>query len=473
MSTQRTDEQKLHKEHIAELKRAVKYYKELSDEVAGYNVLVDSKTIILKNELEKKRLGHNLLRKLHDIVGSTFNLESFFNSTLELILTTWNLDRIIVLWNAKGNSDGLTGNWHRGYSEEEILNTLDDTAVYPYLQSMENTSFLINGTTRKTELHSQICEALQLPFMVGAPIMHEGVVVGWLIGGREKEALPFYPPLQNSDVETFEILSSFISATTYNYKLYANLEKANFRLANYNKELEIKVKERTKNLELSRKELEKEKEKSDQLLLNILPAEVAEELKNTGKSKAKSFDLVTIMFTDFQNFTSMAESVSANKLVNELNICFTKFDEIANKYGIEKIKTIGDAYMAVGGLNKEIPNFTESIILAGLEMQQFMRERSQKLHGFQDDLHMRVGIHSGPVVAGIVGLNKFQYDIWGDSVNLASRMEGAAPVGAVNISKTTYDLVKDNEHFDFTHRGKINIKGKDPVDMWLVEMRES
>lgn len=212
-----------------------------------------------------------------------------------------------------------------------------------------------------------------------------------------------------------------------------------------------------------------EKEKSNSLLLNILPAEVAEELKRNGESKARAFDMVTVIFTDFKGFTQASEIFSANELVDELNYFFKGFDRIMEKYGIEKIKTIGDAYMAVGGLHNNAQEGAYMTTKAALEMQEFVlaRKKLMESEGIQA-FEMRVGLHSGPVVAGIVGFKKFQYDIWGDTVNTAARMESAGEIGKVNISQTTYQLIAGTNEFSFTNRGKIQVKGKGALNMYYV-----
>ena len=217
-----------------------------------------------------------------------------------------------------------------------------------------------------------------------------------------------------------------------------------------------------------------ERERSENLLHNILPEEVAAELKEKGTSEAKDFDNVTVLFTDFVEFTQTAEKLSAKELVGEINTCFKAFDEFMTKYKLEKIKTFGDAYMAAGGLH--IPRTSEprDVVNASIEMQAFMLERkasrsAQNLPAFD----MRLGIHTGPVVAGIVGVKKFQYDIWGDTVNTASRMESHGEVGKVNISNDTYQLIKDDGRFTFESRGKLEVKGKGEMEMHFVFLKNS
>jgi class 3 adenylate cyclase len=210
-----------------------------------------------------------------------------------------------------------------------------------------------------------------------------------------------------------------------------------------------------------------EKERSDKLLLNILPAETAEELKSNGLAQARKYDLVTVMFTDFKNFTEASEKLSPEELVKEINHCYSEFDRIIEKYGIEKIKTIGDSYMCAGGLPATNDTHPWDVVNAGLELQKFIISHKEKrIAANEPYFELRLGIHTGPVVAGIVGIKKFAYDIWGDTVNTASRMESSGEVGKVNISGTTYQLVKDK--FTCIYRGKVQAKNKGEIDMYFV-----
>ena len=249
--------------------------------------------------------------------------------------------------------------------------------------------------------------------------------------------------------------------------------------------------------------LQVEKDRSESLLLNILPADIAAELKEKGKAEARNFERVSILFTDFKGFTEQSAKLSAAELVNEINHCFEVFDGIMEKYGIEKIKTIGDAYMAAGGLPVPTDDSVKNTVLAALEMQAFIVNRKATFDAQNSSpsgrpggasFEMRVGIHTGPVVAGIVGVKKFQYDIWGDTVNTASRMESNGEVGKVNISQATYELLKDTaiggtgtstplrhcsgqalgvtNQFEFESRGKIEAKGKGEIEMLFVSLNK-
>lgn len=211
-------------------------------------------------------------------------------------------------------------------------------------------------------------------------------------------------------------------------------------------------------------ELKLEKQKSDDLLLNILPGEVADELKEKGYTTAQHYNNVTVLFTDFVNFTSAGETMSPQGLVDELHTCFKAFDEIIGKYNIEKIKTVGDAYLAAAGVPVKDANHAIHVVKAAIEINQFMHHRRTQMGN--DTFEVRLGIHSGNVVAGVVGMKKFAYDIWGDAVNVASRMESSSEPGRINISGATYGLVKN--YFMCEYRGQIPAKNKGVIDMYFV-----
>ncbi|MFM1876354.1 MAG: hypothetical protein RL266_2091 [Bacteroidota bacterium] len=213
------------------------------------------------------------------------------------------------------------------------------------------------------------------------------------------------------------------------------------------------------------------KRKSDALLLNILPAEVAEELKETGTSKARRLENVTVLFTDFKGFTSMSEVLSPEELVAEIHYCFSAFDAILGKYQVEKVKTIGDAYMAAGGIPTPKIDNAKDVVRAAIEIRDFMKQRAEELAAKgKQAFEMRIGIHTGTVVAGIVGTKKFQYDIWGDAVNTAARMESSGMEGMINVSQSTYEIIQKDFHC--ISRGKIKAKGKGEMEMYFVELKE-
>jgi len=228
-------------------------------------------------------------------------------------------------------------------------------------------------------------------------------------------------------------------------------------------QLEEKLAESNKIIQQKKSQLKIEKKKSDDLLLNILPQDIATELKIRGYSEPRNYELVSVLFADIKGFTAFSEHLSSKELLKNLEFYFTAFDDIMEKHGLEKIKTIGDAYMAAGGIPKRNTSNPIEITCAALIMQQFVREQ-KKERDFSWEL--RLGIHTGPLVAGVIGKNKFAYDIWGDTVNIASRMESMGEVNRVNVSRSTYELIKD--YFDCEYRGKIEVKGKGTRDMYFV-----
>jgi class 3 adenylate cyclase len=231
-------------------------------------------------------------------------------------------------------------------------------------------------------------------------------------------------------------------------------------------ELEEKVAERTKEVVEQKELIEAEKEKSESLLYNILPQTVAKELIETGTTKPARFEEVSILFTDFVDFTNISASIPPAKLVHELNEIFFEFDDIVKDLGLEKIKTIGDSYMAVSGLPIERDDHAVLCVRAAIAMLQCINKRNEQS---AIKWNIRAGIHSGPVVAGVVGKHKFTFDLWGDTVNMASRMESNGVAGSVNLSAYTYDLVR--KEIDCAYRGKIDIKGKGVIDMYYVDVK--
>ena len=242
-----------------------------------------------------------------------------------------------------------------------------------------------------------------------------------------------------------------------------NSNRKNKLLGKQKTEIEIQKDE----LESSRDLIEQERSKSEALLLNILPKETAAELKEAGVAKPRKYNEVSILFTDFSNFTHLVQDLNADELIQELNKYFLAFDEICEQHNIEKIKTIGDSFMCAGGIPIENTTHARDAILAAKEMQNFVKRTNEKRKAQNlPPWEMRTGIHTGPVIAGVVGSKKFAYDIWGDAVNTASRMETACEVGRINISATTYERVKDE--FDCTYRGAISAKNKGEIDMYFV-----
>lgn len=227
-------------------------------------------------------------------------------------------------------------------------------------------------------------------------------------------------------------------------------------------------------LTMQSKTIAEEKSKSDHLLLNVLPEDIAEELKSKGHCEARHYDQVSILFTDFVNFTKYSETITPANLISELHHYFQYFDQVIEKYKLEKIKTIGDAYMAVSGLPKSDPDHALNAVSAAIEMQTYIKQciETPLLEESKDykpaRFQMKVGIHSGDVIAGVVGTKKFAFDIWGDTVNTAARILQSAPPNTINISRDTYNLVGNKIKCSF--RGMIPLKSKGDMELYTVDI---
>lgn len=289
-------------------------------------------------------------------------------------------------------------------------------------------------------------------------LIQEGFAAGVLSGYASQIIIPL--------TSEGQILGTIIFATTKPHSYNREDVRIGYLLA-LQLSSAIRNAERFKEINRLYSELDAEKQKSDKLLLNVLPVEIANELKIYGKVEPVYYESVSVVFTDFKGFTQLAEKMTPRELVDELDFCFSYFDRVVDKYGLEKLKTIGDSYMCASGIPKPHPTHAFDAVLAALEILQFMELR--KKHKFYENTpywDIRIGIHSGPILAGVIGNNKFSYDVWGDTVNTASRMESSGVPGDVNISQATFELVKD--FFECEHRGKILAKNKGELDMYLV-----
>ena len=210
--------------------------------------------------------------------------------------------------------------------------------------------------------------------------------------------------------------------------------------------------------------IKEEKEKSDRLLLNVLPAKVADDLKRTGKTTPDSFRDVTVLFSDFVSFTRLSSTLDPETLIGELNDIFTAFDIAIEKNGCERIKTIGDAYMAVSGMPAPDPRHVENILDSALEIVAYLEDRNRES---KVKWNARIGVHTGKVVGGVVGVKKYIYDVFGDTINIASRMESHSEPMKINVSEEAYKLAK--EKYNFVDRGAVDVKGKSAMKMYFCQ----
>ena len=277
--------------------------------------------------------------------------------------------------------------------------------------------------------------------------------------------LQFNFDLQKKE-DQIDILEKEAEILELNEKRQKIVKYISFGLAGFILIIAIGLLNRYKYVRKTNRIIEEEKDRSEKLLLNILPEETALELKQNGMVKAKQFKSVTVLFTDFKGFTKYSENLSPEELVETIGFYFSKFDEIVEKYDLEKIKTIGDAYMCAGGLPFPTEDHAQKMIMAAFEIAQFVEDTKRDVAISKMTFDIRIGINTGPVVAGVVGSKKFAYDIWGDTVNVASRMESMSEPGRINISENTYALVKDD--FKCKYRGEIEAKNRGKLKMYFV-----
>ena len=343
-------------------------------------------------------------------------------------------------------------------SKKRILIAEDESVIaIDIARTLERLSYKVIGYSRTGV--DVILKAGQLnPDLILMDIMLEGEVTG--IDAAEKIMNLYNIPViyltAYADPATLEkakltepfgyILKPFDERT-----LHTAIE-----MALYKYEISNKLRERTEELKI-------EKEKSDNLLQNILPLPIIKELKEKGVITPRYFESVTLLFTDFEGFTQLASGMHPESLVNELNVIFKRFDLLITKYGLEKLKTIGDSYMVGGGFPIESKDHAVNVVKAAIEMLNSIEEiNNESNHQWK----MRVGAHSGNIVAGVVGKIKYTYDVWGNTVNLASKMERQSLPGKINITSSTYNLIKDE--FDCEFRGSAEIPGNGHIDMYFV-----
>lgn len=451
--------------------RELAYYKSKLDALTGELINKDYAVAQLTNESRQLQSGFKLLLS----IGSEFykhpELNDLASFCCENTLRLLSLDQVILLRRTEDNYFKI---FAKKGTDEDVSS--DETTLS--LSRLKNwfddkDTLLINGNSKMNDAELDICEWSGFPFCVAAMINIDQGEDYMIFGGRKSERKPLrHLPLSETDVYIFQSVASLFSDLAgklmFDKKLEEERSQNAKRLEEYNARLEIKVEERTKEITEQKNLIEEERQKSEALLLNILPSETAEELKLNGKSEPRRFEEVSVLFTDFVSFSKVSERVTADVLVNEIHHYFSAFDNIISKYNLEKIKTIGDSYMCAGGIPVSLSDHACLTVRAALEIADFVNKtRLERLKTGELSFEIRIGVHSGPVVAGIVGIRKFAYDIWGDTVNYASRMESSGQPGRVNISGITYNLIK--HRFKCTYRGKIEAKGKGYLDMYFVD----
>jgi class 3 adenylate cyclase len=449
---------------------SVAYYERLADANAGQIIRADAQLSLTRRQLDQRSKGFRIL----SLLGGTISLNSYsdmgpiFSDTLTLIHEVFQVDRTVVLWQHTSMAGVYTVAHHLGLDAEVVkrLAVLMFNITPELLDTQE--ALVLNRATTKIPIMELLQSMLGLTFFVCVPFKSGEDTLGYLLVSNDKEAFPFYPPFDQGHVEIFTAISAFISAAWTNQKLYHDLSDALADLGKVNSELESRVAARTADLDQRNSQLALEKDRSEELLLNMLPRLTAMELQRTGQAVPRSFDSAIVVFADIVGFTDIADKMSAGELVGELDQVYRAMDHIISRYGLEKLKTVGDCYMFAGGLPTPDSRAAVSAIQACLEFQDYLLRRSEELERQNKPSFLfRYGVNSGPVVAGVVGSKKFVYDLWGSTVNIAARLESAAEVGRINISYSTYNLVKDD--FLCTPRGDITIKHGRRIPMYYVE----
>jgi class 3 adenylate cyclase len=419
-------------------------------EKAGFLDLAKFSSDSLNKDQISSSLDLITIVKSTEAISSQVRFKDLIEAMISIVTENAGAERVVFILSQNDNLTIRSDNFNPDLINDSISTSYEDYynvphSVINYTLNTKNPVMINNAHEDEVYRHDPYITDNKLKSILCLPFLKQGKISAILYLENNLTTGAF----TKERIDLLKLLSGQIAISIDNALLYDNLEE--------------KVEFRTQ-------ELRKEKEKSENLLLNILPAEIAEELKETGTTEAKSFEQVTVLFTDIKNFSSICEHLSAEELVKEIHYFYSEFDKIIGNYNIEKIKTIGDCYMCAGGLTKSSDSAPLETVQAAMEMNQFLLKEIEKQSTSSrtsELLNMRIGLHTGPVVAGIVGIKKFAYDIWGDTVNIASRMESNGEPGKINISGNTYEYIKNN--YQCTYRGKIEIKNRGLIDMYFVD----
>ena len=433
-------------EHQDEAQKQINYYKERLKTLSSSLMSLEYANANLSKDVLQMSEGLSVISELQ-----LWNTESQMEVLLDLLAEKINvrlkMDVTLMLMPVKDDASEYVPHYIKSYADYNKERALNVRLVIPEAFYQSSVPLIANDDSHSDPMVVALRNAFQLDHFILCPVMHDSKVIMYIFTGRRKQLLQSGKGILTYHQNILEAIGGVISAVQNQIDRNVILEKL--------------VDKRTE-------ELRKEKEVSESLLLNILPYETTQELKANGYVKAKEYNTVTVLFTDFVGFTVLSSGHSPQELVTEIDHYYRAFDNITQKYGIEKIKTIGDSYMCAAGLPVEKETHAVDAVLAAFEIRNFVEKvKEERIKDRKPFFEIRIGLNSGPVIAGIVGIKKFSYDIWGDTVNVASRMESSSMPGKINISHSTYELVKDE--FECTYRGKLNAKNKGHIDMYFVE----
>lgn len=442
-----------------DLQRALAYYEKRVDELGGANVKADSVISSVKSDLRVKNDGFDLLAELQESIDAQMPVEEVIDKTLEAINLRLRMDRSVFLART-GEGTSFVPRFGLGFDAPTLSRFPSLSFDFGTALPGKDSYLLVNKGSDAPPLVEELREHLGVPFFIALPVVIGREMAGVLLAGRYKEIKPFAPPVSQSGVNIMRAIAGFISVSWANANQFAILERM--------------VQERTAELQAEKQHveranvaLESERHKSEILLLNVLPEEIASELKEKGAATPRFYEEATVLFTDFKGFTQIAATMSAEQIIDQLGQCFNAFDEVVERFRLEKIKTIGDSYMCAAGVPVPTAQHATHAVAAALQMLSLMLQwQHQKQAAGQPFWEVRIGLHTGPLVAGVIGTKKFAYDIWGVTVNTASRMESSSQAGHVNISAATHALV--SAYFECDYRGRIAAKGMGEVEMYFV-----
>ncbi|HNI91100.1 MAG TPA: adenylate/guanylate cyclase domain-containing protein, partial [Leptospiraceae bacterium] len=397
---------------------------------------------IAKEQAEQARGEIEKLNEFTKKINENFNLDEILDLVGKYILENFNIGHYL-LWKMDANQSELfpyKGTFHESIQKETINQfmklkiPMNENSGVHGAACRNKRYFFVRGMGRKkseSEAENKIQELLQFKSLLIVPLLIQNEVIGTMDFSHYSSEMN----LSKEEISKICVFCEQIAGVLHGASILNQIEA--------------------------------ERQKSEKLLLNILPKDVAKELKEKGYAEPILFENVSVMFTDFKGFTQIAEKLSPQELVKDLDACFVQFDKISERFNLEKLKTIGDSYMCAGGIPRRNTTHAIDCVLAALEIQSFMNmmKELKAAQGFPY-WELRLGIHSGPLIAGVIGEKKFAYDVWGDTVNSASRMESSGTPGKINISGTTYEIVK--EFFDCEYRGEVAAKNKGVVQMYYV-----
>jgi class 3 adenylate cyclase len=397
--------------------------------------------------------------KASQVLSAEIKLDRLLKELMSIVLENAGAQRGILFLETDGKffaeAESVAGEGKTIVTQHQPIRDRLDVAqsILNYVMRLRETVVLEDAANNGNFARDEYIVESTPKSLLCMPLVRQGRLDGILYLENNLATGAFTP----SRIEVVNLLAAEISISLSNARLYDDLQQNN-------RMLEVKVDDRTRDLAMANQELEHEKWKTDQLLLNVLPARVAEELKEHGEARPERFDNVTVFFSDFVAFTDRAATMSPEALLHELNDMFTAFDGIVSGNECERIKTIGDAYLFVCGMPEANENHARRVIESALQIRDYVARRNE---GRDEPWLLRMGIHSGPVVGGIVGIHKYVYDVFGDTINTAARMESHSVPMKINLSETTRSLAA--EGFVYTPREPVEVKGKGTMQMFFVE----